>query len=110
VQPLAIPRTQVQTLADESGREAATLIVPYVDDLNESDARDVVRGACYANALVEVGEEDSWDGAANNALASFGGSGMLRNRVANLAQDMAKARSSGDQAVQVGAFLLCETV
>lgn len=104
-----VPRAQVQALAAAAERQATTLIAPYVNDLPLAKARDVVQGACLADDLIEIGRAGSWDGAAAKALASFGGSSALRNRVADLAKDMAEARFVGDRAVTFGVFLLCET-
>jgi hypothetical protein len=106
----AVPRAQVTSLASAAEEEAIALVAPYVDDLTVGDAQQVVVGACLANDLVVIGGADSWTEAADEALTSFGGRATLRERVAGLAEDMAQARTAVDQAVQVGAFLVCEVV
>lgn len=103
-----VQQPQLPKLADAAQEEAIALVAPHVDDLTESEARQVIVGACTANDLVELGQADSWDDAAGKALTSFGGHATLRYRVADLGDDMAEARSYGDQATKVGAFILCE--
>jgi hypothetical protein len=106
----AVPRVQVTSLAAAAKEEAIALVAPHVDDLTVADAQQVVVGSCIANDLVAIGGADSWTEAADEALTAFGGRATLRDRVAGLAADMAEARTAGDQAVQVGAFLVCEVV
>ena len=105
-----VPPAQVQNLAATAQNSAIALIAPYVDDLTVREARYAVRAACIANDLVVLQEASSWDSAAVQALWSFGGQATLRFRVADLAKDMAEARSSMDWARKVGVFVLCETV
>jgi hypothetical protein len=106
----AVPRVQVTPLAAAAEEEAIALVAPHVDDLTVVDAQQVVAGACIANDLVDIGAAGSWTEAADEALTAFGGRAGLRDRVAGLAEDMAEARTAADQAVQVGAFLVCEVV
>jgi hypothetical protein len=101
---------QVTPLAAAAEEEAIALVAPHVDDLTVVDAQQVVAGACIANDLVDIGAAGSWTEAADEALTAFGGRAGLRDRVAGLAEDMAEARTAADQAVQVGAFLVCEVV
>jgi hypothetical protein len=105
---LPVPHEQIPEAA--AHERAHKLAAPYVDGLSRPEIREVVRGACIANDLIQVANADSWDDAATKAVESFGGRAMLVARVAGLAKDMADARSSTDQAAQAAVFLLCERV
>jgi hypothetical protein len=87
-----------------------TMLDPHLGDLSDFDEiRLILRAACYAMDLVEVGQASSLDEAVRVAVVQLGADATRQLRVRALAQDLSTA-ASGDIAAQLTVFSACETV
>jgi len=108
---IEIPQQTAATLDDQVEQSADDLLARYAaESADEGEFRETVKGACFANDLAELGKAASWEEAAGDALASFGGSAQLRSRVAELGSDMQDAKTSGDVVALISVFTVCESV
>ena len=108
--PQPVPAGRVASLGDDIEKASAALVDQHAADLSDEDAYRVIELSCTATDWLEVGAADSLAEAVEKVMVNEGGSGTLRNRVEDLSDDLAAARTSGDTVSLLASFAVCEAV
>ncbi|WP_116452940.1 hypothetical protein [Blastococcus litoris] len=106
----AIPPAQAAELADDLEPSISARLQRHLDGLSEEQAVQVTGYSCAAKDWLEVGMADSVPEAVQKAMVNEGGNSTLRQRVEGLTEDLEDAGNSGEIALQVAAFAVCEAV
>jgi hypothetical protein len=108
--PQPVPAGRVASLGDDIEKASAALVDQHAADVSDEDAYRVIELSCTATDWLEVGAADSLAEAVEKVMVNEGGSGTLRNRVEDLSDDLAAARTSGDTVSLLASFAVCEAV
>lgn len=112
VRPQRLPSVTVPpAVADDAdslvASRTAEILGPHFDDSRNVDEA-TVSAACGAMDLYEAGQAATWEDAAAQALADFGGDPTRHARVRNLAEDLSQNSGLGDIVSTLAVFSACE--
>jgi len=111
IPPVKLPRGTPPPTVQETESAAIAILEPHVDDAASVDQAVLwVQLACKTKDLYEISTAKSWPESARKSVEAVGGNAALRLRVESLAKDLRKAETGTDIVVQLGAFMICETV
>ncbi len=88
----------------------AELVRSHIDDLDEEDAKRVVKFACEANDLSQVGPNPSKAKVEDYLKTHVPGTYGRRSRVVQLAEEVRTTRSAGDIATKLAVASTCEAM
>jgi hypothetical protein len=109
----ASERVAAQSAARDSDglySRVAGIVRKHVDDLEEEDAKRVVKYACEANDLFQVGPNPSKAKVEEYLKAHVPGTYGRRSRVVQLAEELRTTRSVGDVATKLAIASTCEAM
>lgn len=96
--------------SDGLSARVVSLVRRYVDDLDEEDAKRVVKYACEANELVQVGPNPTSAKVKAYVTTHVPGTFGQRSRVLELAEELRTTRETKDVFVKLAVASACEAM